>query len=184
MKRHTSFSFVFFCAISFVYTVRLSGQNNQPFFLTISPDARAGAMGESGVAGNCDANSIFWNGAKLSFAERKTGIAFSYKPWLRSLIPDANLSTVSAYYKPDSLSSFATSIRYFSEGNIVISNASGVLAQYKPNEFAFDLCYARKLSDVFSASLTGRYGRSDVYNGLYNYSPVNYWSVDAGLFYR
>ena len=32
-------------------------------FLRISPDARSGAMGETGVATSPDANSIFWNNA-------------------------------------------------------------------------------------------------------------------------
>ena len=34
-------------------------------FLRISPDARAGGMGDLGVATNPDANSSFWNLAKL-----------------------------------------------------------------------------------------------------------------------
>jgi hypothetical protein len=182
MKRCVLIVFVFFNAI--VLTVQLKGQTTVPFFLTIVPDARAGSMGQSGVAGNCDANSIFWNAAKLSFAEHKTGISFSYKPWLRSLIPDANLSTVSAYYKPDSTSSFGGSLSYFSQGSLITTSPAGILTQYKPNEFAVDFAYARKLSRVFSASLTGRFGHSDVGNGSGNYSRVSYWSADAGFFYR
>ena len=33
-------------------------------FLRISPDARAGGMGETGIATNPDINSTFWNLAK------------------------------------------------------------------------------------------------------------------------
>jgi len=40
-------------------------------FLRIAPDARSGAMGDAGLALSPDANAMFWNTAKLSFAENK-----------------------------------------------------------------------------------------------------------------
>ncbi len=36
-------------------------------FLTITPDARAAGMGDAGVATSADANSSYWNPAKLVF---------------------------------------------------------------------------------------------------------------------
>ena len=38
-------------------------------FLRISPDARAGGMGDVGIATTPDANSSFWNLAKTPFAK-------------------------------------------------------------------------------------------------------------------
>ena len=38
-------------------------------FLGITPDARAGGMGDAGVATSADANSIHWNPAKLVFID-------------------------------------------------------------------------------------------------------------------
>ena len=38
-------------------------------FLRISPDARAGAMGDVGIATSPDANAQHWNVVKLPFAE-------------------------------------------------------------------------------------------------------------------
>ena len=38
-------------------------------FLLISPDSRAGAMGDVGVATTPDASSMHWNPAKLSFTK-------------------------------------------------------------------------------------------------------------------
>ncbi|MFT4735749.1 MAG: hypothetical protein ACI9K1_002713, partial [Arcticibacterium sp.] len=35
-------------------------------FLTISPDSRSAALGDAGVASTPDANSIYWNTAKLA----------------------------------------------------------------------------------------------------------------------
>ena len=36
-------------------------------FITISPDARAGAMGEVGAATTPDIHSLHWNASKLAF---------------------------------------------------------------------------------------------------------------------
>ena len=46
-------------------------------FLLISPDARAGGMGDNGVATSPDANSIHWNPAKLAFVEKNVGFSES-----------------------------------------------------------------------------------------------------------
>ena len=46
-------------------------------FLLISPDSKAGAMGDVGVATSPDANSIHWNPAKLAFTSEDMGAAIS-----------------------------------------------------------------------------------------------------------
>src|SRR5436190_22510601 len=66
-------------------------------FLLISPDARAGGMGDNGVATSPDANSIHWNPAKLAFVEKNVGFSVSYTPWLRELVNDINLAYLSGY---------------------------------------------------------------------------------------
>lgn len=136
-------------------------------FLLITPDSRAGGMGETGVASTPDVNSIHWNAAKLAFAPKKMGLGISYTPWLRALVPDINLAYVSFYSKPNKNSAFAGSMRYFSMGNITFTDVSGnTIGQFKPNEFAFDFAYSRKLSDRFSAGMTARLVRSNLTNGI------------------
>src|SRR5204863_6929917 len=54
-------------------------------FLRISPDARAGGMGDVGIATPPDANSIFWNQAKLPFAASRYAASITYTPWLKGL---------------------------------------------------------------------------------------------------
>ena len=54
-------------------------------FLRISPDARAGGMGDLGVATNPDANSGFWNLAKTPFNKSEFGVGLTYTPWLKDL---------------------------------------------------------------------------------------------------
>ena len=136
-------------------------------FLLITPDSRAGGMGETGVATTPDVNSIHWNAAKLAFAPKKMGMGISYTPWLRALVPDINLAYISFYTKPDKNSAFGASLRYFSLGNITFTDVVGnTIGQFRPNEFALDAAYSRKLSDYFSAAMTVRVIRSNLTNGI------------------
>ena len=57
-------------------------------FLLIIPDARAGGMGDMGVATSADAFSLFHNPAKMSFSDRQVKAAITYSPWLRNLTDD------------------------------------------------------------------------------------------------
>ena len=104
-------------------------------FLLISPDSRAGAMGDVGVATNPDANSMHWNPAKLSFVDNNIGISVSVVPWLRELVNDINLNYLSGYYKLNDNEAIGYELRYFSLGDITFTDIVGNnLGQYKPNE--------------------------------------------------
>lgn len=158
-------------------------------FLLITPDSRAGGMGETGVATTPDVNSIHWNAAKLAFAPKKMGLGISYTPWLRALVPDINLAYVSFYNKPNKNSAFAGSMRYFSMGNITFTDVSGnTIGQFKPNEFAFDFAYSRKLSNFFSAAMAVRLIRSNLTNGItvggQDTKPGGSVAVDLSGFYH
>lgn len=127
-------------------------------FLMIAPDSRAGAMGDAGVASSPDASSIHWNPSKLAFIDKEMGFSISYTPWLRDLVPDINLSYVSGYKKIDKDQALAMSLTYFSLGEITFTNQTGQqYAQFRPNEFAVDIAYARKLADNFSGGIALRY---------------------------
>lgn len=155
-------------------------------FLLISPDARAGGMGDGGIACSNDANAMHWNVSNLAFIKKKTGIAFSYTPWLRALVPDMNHAYLSFYIKPDSMSAISTSLRYFSMGTIVYTSPTGAtLGEFKPNEFAFDAGYSRRLGTRFSIGATGRFIRSDIANGInvagQDTKTYMGWAVDLGV---
>src|SRR4029079_16315526 len=111
---------VFIFPFVFVYTsqaqINVDSINNRPNvintavpFLRIAPDARSGAMGDAGLALSPDANAIFWNTAKLSFAKVKKadgkisdknilGAAVTYTPWLRELVNDIYLASLGGFY--------------------------------------------------------------------------------------
>ncbi|MFI5218520.1 MAG: type IX secretion system outer membrane channel protein PorV [Bacteroidia bacterium] len=136
-------------------------------FLMISPEARAGGMGDAGVASSPDINSQHWNPAKYAFIEKKGGISISYTPWLRQLVDDINLAYVSGYTKLKNDQALALSLRYFSLGNIDFTDETGFnFASFSPNEFAIDVSYSRKLSDYFSGGIALRYIYSNLTGGI------------------
>lgn len=158
-------------------------------FLMITPDARASGMGETGVATSPDGNSIHWNAAKLAFADKKFGLGISYSPWLRGLVPDVNLAYVSFYSKLDSVSTIGFSMRYFSMGNIIVTNNLGnVIGQYRPNEYAVDCCYSKKISNYFSFGMAGRLICSNLVNGIsvsgQDTKVGTSFAVDLGAYYH
>ena len=135
-------------------------------FLLISPDARAGGMGDLGAATSPDANSIHWNPAKLAFVEKNIGFTVSYTPWLRELVNDINLAYLSGYKKLKDDQALAISLLYFSLGNIDFTDEFGTrTGQFNPNEFAVDVAYSRKLGEDFSGGLALRYIYSNLTGG-------------------
>jgi hypothetical protein len=135
-------------------------------FLRISPDARSGGMGDIGVATSADATSGFWNMGKVAFNESKGGIAATYTPWLKNLVNDVYLASLSGYYKFDDTQAFNASLRYFSLGNIQFTDQNGTLnGNGKPREFGIDMGYSRKLSDKLGLGIALRYINSDLASG-------------------
>ena len=135
-------------------------------FLLISPDSKAGAMGDVGVATSPDANSLHWNPAKLAFVDDDMGFSMSYVPWLRALVPDINLSYLAGYRKLNDNEAIGLELRYFSLGDITFTDIVGnTLGQYKPSEFALGTSYSRKLSNNFSLAISGRYIYSNLTGG-------------------
>jgi len=147
-------------------------------FMMIGPDARAGGMGDGGVASSPDPNSMAWNSGKYVFSEDKMGFSISYTPWLRNLVNDINLAYVSFYDKIGDKNAIAFSLRYFSLGEITFTNEQGKdMGTYKPNEFAFSAGYNRKLSDKLGLAVDGTF----IYSNLTQGQTVAGQSTTAGI---
>lgn len=156
-------------------------------FLTITPDSRHGAMGDAGVATSPDANAQYWNPSKLAFMDDQLGVSLSFTPWLRRLFKDMNLAYLSGYLKLNSMQAIGASLRYFTIGEILLTDQSGTsLATVRPNEFALDVSYSRKLSENFSGGVALRFIRSDLSGGMGSqmYVPGNAFSSDVSFYYR
>ena len=139
-------------------------------FLRISPDARAGAMGDVGIATSADANSSFWNLGKTPFAAQKTSISLSYTPWLSDLkLNDVYFVALAGYHQLDETQAISASLRYFSLGNIDFTDAGGApIKSFRPREFAFDAGYSRKLSKKMGLGIALRYINSSLASGDIN----------------
>ena len=132
-------------------------------FLLIASDARAAALGDMGVATSADAHSQQWNPSKYAFSEAKSGIAFSYTPYLSKLVNDIFLGNFTYFNRLNDRSAFAVSFKYFSlgENELRADEFSEALIE-KPNELSLDASYSLRLSDQFSMAVALRYLRSDL----------------------
>ena len=155
--------------------------------LLISPDARASGLGEQGVATSPDTFSQHWNPSKFIFTENKSGFGFSYTPYMQKLVDDAFLANLNYYNVIDDRSSWSTSFKYFTFGEIdILQNPQDQPFIEKPNLFSIDGSYTLKLSDAFSMSVTGRFFSSDLKLKSINSdsSSANSFAVDISGFYQ
>ncbi len=136
-------------------------------FLLITPDARAAGMGDVGIATDADANKMHHNQSMLAFSTQDISISATYTPWLQDLgLNDIYLAYLSAYYKMDDLQTVGLGLRYFSYGSINFTDESGAnIGLGQPFEMEFNLAYARKLSENFSAALGAKYLYSNLAAG-------------------
>ena len=161
--------------------------------LSIAPDARAAGMGDVGVATEADFNSQYWNPAKYAYMYTKGGITANYTPWLRKLVGDIDLAYLAGFYNfGDLAGGIGASFTYFSMGDVALTDLNGTTLQMvRPNEWALDLSYFRKLHEYVSMSVAVRFLYSDLNNG-YNSSiggageqfPAWTMAADIALYYR
>ena len=136
-------------------------------FLLIAPDSRAGAMGDAGVATSADLYSMHWNPAKYAFIDGEGGLGISYSPWLRTLVPDINIAYLAGYYRIDDNQVVSSSLLYSSLGDIPFTDDFGNIERnFRPNEFALDAAYSRKLNDNMSGSIAFRFIYSNLTGGF------------------
>jgi hypothetical protein len=158
-------------------------------FLLITPDARAAGMGELGVATSPDSYAQQWNPAKYAFSESNSGLGLSYTPYLRQLVDDIFLGSLTYYNKLNDRSAWASSLKYFSYGNVQFNNMmSGTIIDQgskRPNEITLDLSYSLKLSEKFSMAVAGRFLRSDlkIHTDI-DATSANSLGVDIAGFYQ
>ncbi len=139
-------------------------------FQRISPDARAGGIGDMGVATSADAFSQYWNPAKYTFNKNYSGIGVSYTPYLSNITDNVFLMNLAFYtfLGDEERSTLGASVYYFNLGEVDLTSLVGNEIVNngiaKPNEFSVDLSYGLKLSDTYSMAVAARYIRSDLFN--------------------
>ena len=157
-------------------------------FLRISPDARSAGMGEVALATSPDANSSFWNLAKIPYNTSNGGISLSYTPWLKDILSDVYLAAAAGYYKFDDQQAISGSLRYFSLGNIQFTdNLGNDLNTFRPREFGIDVGYSRKLSEKSGIGVGLKYIYSNLAQGPAagnNYKAASAVAGDLAYYYQ
>lgn len=190
MKKLLFFSFI--TLLSFKTNAQIT--TSTPFLL-ISTDARAAGMADIGVGTSSDANSLFHNPAKIAFNQHQISLAANYTPWLRNLTDDIFAGNLSITNRINQKSAWGADIKYFSLGEIQLTDNNAVLGNIiKPNEFALSGYYAMKLSDKFSMGIGLKYINSNLavndefdsvstvavdISGFYQSTTENYGSFDG-----
>lgn len=160
-------------------------------FLIINPNAQSMGIADIGVVASSEyyESGVTQNPALLSRNEKIIGGKFSYKPWLRHLVPDINMFDVNFYYAFNKKITLAYSFNYFSLGYITVTNANGtILSVIKPKEFYHNIKYAQSLTPNLSLGIGFKYIISD----LTNQQPINgvetykgkAFAGDIGIDYR
>jgi hypothetical protein len=184
------FVLLFATIVSAQQTNKLNVVTTAVPFLRISPDARTGGMGDLSVATSPDANSGFYNLAKIPFNESQGGVGVTYTPWLKDLgLNDVYLASLAGYYKFDENQAIHASVRYFSLGNIQFTdNLGNDLNSFRPKEFGIDVGYSRKLSDKFGIGVGLKYIYSNLAGGAAtngsNYKAGTAVAGDLGFYYE
>jgi len=157
-------------------------------FLRISPDARAGGMGDLGLATNPDAASQFFNLAKLPFNTSEGGASATYTPWLKKFVNDVFLASASGYYKMDENQAISMALRYFNLGDIQFTDFAGnPLNTGRPREFSIEGGYSRKLSQKVGIGVALKYINSNLANGNVggnSYKPGSAVAGDLSLYFN
>lgn len=157
-------------------------------FLRISPDARAGGMGELGVATSADQYAGVWNIGKVAFNEKKGGLGVTYTPWLQQLVNDVYLASLGGYYKFDEEQAISGTLRYFSLGNIQFTdNLGNDFGSFRPREFGVDIGYSRKLNENNGIGIALKYINSNLAGGTTvgstTYKAGSAVAADLGWYY-
>lgn len=174
-----------------LYPVFASGQIGQSTittgasFLLLSPDARTTGVAEASTGLLPDANAVFTNAAKLSFAGTN-GLSVSYTPWMRQLVKDEHLGYLAAFHRLNPREVLGISVKYLDLGEISFRDEAGNLSQrYNAGEISFDASYSRMLGEHFAMALTARYIHSSLGSGTYNgldMDRAHAFAVDLGLY--
>ncbi|TYP97362.1 hypothetical protein C7447_10446 [Tenacibaculum adriaticum] len=177
-----------FLSLLIAYGLKSQAQSTSSMpFLLITPDARAGGMGDIGVATSSDAFSIYHNPSKIAFNENQISIGVNYTPWLRNLTDDIFVGGASFVNRFDENSAWGVDLKYFSLGEIILTDTGGTeIGTENPSEFAITGTYALKLSEHFSMGVGLKYINSNykINSSDTNLEAVNTFAVDVSGYYR
>lgn len=156
-------------------------------FLTYSPDARAAAMGECGVATDADAFSMFYNPAKYAFMKNEhTMIASGINLWPGRIPTDFPLYLYGVFAQKIGKSTVAASFRHYRAKYVEFRDQyNQPLGAYYPREFAIDASYSYRFGNYLSAGLAVRLINSNLAQNQSDYARSGLsFAGDIGVYYN
>ncbi len=139
-------------------------------FLMIAPGAKAGGMGESGVALATDPTAVFWNPAGLAFqyedpeVDNIGEVSFMHVKWLPQFnFDDLFYDYLAARYYIEDIGMVGGSITFLNLGKNVYTDDGGMeLGTFDSKEYAFTLSYATKLEENLGVGVNVKLIRSEL----------------------
>src|ERR1035437_4980225 len=175
----------------YIYAQNLNTITTAVPFLMLNPNAQSMGIADIGVVAASEyyESGLTQNPALLSRNEKIIGFKFSYKPWLRQLVPDINMIDANFYYAFSKKITLGYSYNLYSQGDISLTDKNGnVIGQIRPKEFYHNLKYAQSLNTNLSIGLGLKYIVSDLTNNIFiNGQPTHAGkaiAADIGLDYR
>lgn len=133
--------------------------------LILNSDARAGGMGDTGVATTPDVFSQYWNPAKYIFSLENSGVGLNYSSYLSKLTNDVFLAKM-VYFRKQNESVWGVSFNYFNIGEVELTQdyGSSYISEgfIVPNELSIDISYSLLLSERFSMGVLGQWLHSNL----------------------
>lgn len=168
-------------------------------FLSVTPDARAAAMGDAMTTVENYSSALFSNPAMLTERGEMIDVMFSQNNW----IADIRHNAIGLAYRPAGgvYGVFAVSVMAVDygeiEGTIISNNELGYLetGMISPNAYAIGIGYARSLSEKFSIGGQIKYVNQNLgpaavalYNDPYSlkmvYNDISVFGFDFGTIYK
>lgn len=143
-------------------------------FLLISPGAKAGGMGESGVALANDATAVFWNPAGLAFQydpenyESEHNFPFEVSLMHTKWLPQFNFDDLfydyaAVRYYIDGVGTIGGSFTFLNLGESQATGENGEdLGTFDSKEYALTLSYSEKIKSNLSLGINVKYIKSDL----------------------
>ena len=146
-------------------------------FLSVSPDARAAAMGDAYSALRVGASAMFYNPASMAYATRKFQLSAGQVQWIADVTYNMGSVALNTDWGVFGFSMVSVDYGDF-ERTIRADNEKGFLdvGTYSPSAWAIGLGYARAITDRFSVGGNIRIAKQSFGNvpvGLEGAEPVN-----------
>ncbi|MCS6989345.1 MAG: type IX secretion system outer membrane channel protein PorV [Chloroherpetonaceae bacterium] len=133
-------------------------------FLLISPDSRAGGMGEANVAIADNASAMFWNPAGLGF-QKGLDVNFTHANWLPAFNADLFYDNLTIKRHFAGFGTFGLGITYLNLGETEVRTAQNVAAgTIKSYEFAVTGSYGARIAQSLAVGTSVRFIRSALTN--------------------